>query len=508
MISGHATPSGTLRAAERHPAIAFNDLGSTGLRISPAGFGCYRVSSGVSAHRDAMVQALTNGINLIDTSANYADGGSEQLVGEVLADLIGTQRVTREAVVVVSKGGYLQGQNYRLSQERKQAGNPFADLVEYADGLEHCVHPDFLDDQIGRSLRRLGLETIDGYLLHNPEYYLGWAHKNGIEPEAARSEYNRRIDQAFRHLESEVRRGRIRFYGISSNTFPAADDHPEFTSLHRVREIAAAIGSDHHFRLIQLPFNLLEPGAAVQPNQPDGGTVLEVARKHRIGVLVNRPLNAIAGSRMLRLASIDGPSRMDDEAIIDCIQDLAQSEVRLWRKLLPRLDAIPEGIDGRIKQQVSIADILKHHWRSFDSYEHLRQVKEGNFLPRIQGVGEYLSGYSPDHPELADWISSHQMALDRALRAVASSYADDAIALERRVFNILDNADSCWGRTGTLSQAAIRALISTDGVSTVLVGMRRQAYVADVLDALGTACQQTDRSQSWRRLSDDVQNGF
>jgi aryl-alcohol dehydrogenase-like predicted oxidoreductase len=61
-------------------------------------------------------------------------------------------------VVVVSKGGYLQGQNYAMSQQRKQDGNPFADVVEYADGLEHCIHPDFLDDQIGRSLDRLGLD--------------------------------------------------------------------------------------------------------------------------------------------------------------------------------------------------------------------------------------------------------------------------------------------------------------------------------------------------------------
>jgi aryl-alcohol dehydrogenase-like predicted oxidoreductase len=75
-------------------------------------------------------------------------------------------------------------------------------VVEYADGLEHCIHPDFLDDQIGRSLERLGLDALDGYLIHNPEYYLGWAHKQGFDSErAAVQEYYRRIDQAFRHLE-------------------------------------------------------------------------------------------------------------------------------------------------------------------------------------------------------------------------------------------------------------------------------------------------------------------
>ena len=88
MISGHATPEGTQTLAGQFAGLPFNPLGETGLRVSPAGFGCYRVNAGVSAHARALEKALTGGINIIDTSANYADGGSEQLVGGVLKDLI------------------------------------------------------------------------------------------------------------------------------------------------------------------------------------------------------------------------------------------------------------------------------------------------------------------------------------------------------------------------------------------------------------------------------------
>ena len=42
----------------------------------------------VAQNLGRLEQALTRGINLIDTSANYADGGSERLVGEILAQLI------------------------------------------------------------------------------------------------------------------------------------------------------------------------------------------------------------------------------------------------------------------------------------------------------------------------------------------------------------------------------------------------------------------------------------
>ena len=160
MISGYATPAGTQQIADQFSGLVFTPFGSTGLLVSGAGFGCYRVNVGVTAHANALKKALTSGVNLIDTSANYADGGSEQLVGEVIAALIESGRMNREQVVVVSKGGYLQGNNYALSQQRKADGNPFKEVVEYADGLEHCIHPEFLDDQIERSLKRLGLDKL------------------------------------------------------------------------------------------------------------------------------------------------------------------------------------------------------------------------------------------------------------------------------------------------------------------------------------------------------------
>jgi aryl-alcohol dehydrogenase-like predicted oxidoreductase len=180
MIHGCASADGTRSWLDRLGFSAGAPLGRTRLTVSRAGFGCYRVSTGVSEHARALHHALASGINLIDTSANYADGGSEELVGQVIDHLVESGEMRRDSVVVVSKAGYLQGQNYALSQERKRRGEPFPDLVLYGEGLEHCIHPEFLQDQLTRSLERLGLQTLDVFLLHNPEYYLGWAVKHGL----------------------------------------------------------------------------------------------------------------------------------------------------------------------------------------------------------------------------------------------------------------------------------------------------------------------------------------
>lgn len=288
--------------ARRHADMQYRLLGQTGLSVSSAGFGGYRIDVSVQAHAQALERALLSGVNLIDTSANYADGGSERLVGAVLGQLAAAGQLPREQVVVISKAGYLQGENYRLSQERKAAGTPFAELVVLGEDLEHCIHPDFLADQIARSLERLQLTCLDCLLLHNPEYYLKWAQAHNQPLGAARSEYYRRIRQAFAHLESEVAAGRIRSYGISSNTFPVASRDAAFTSLATVWEIAETVSPQHSFRVIEFPLNLLEAGGVLEPNQPGGKTLLEWAHAKNLGVLINRPLNAIVGERLVRLA--------------------------------------------------------------------------------------------------------------------------------------------------------------------------------------------------------------
>jgi len=505
MIKGYATIDGTADYAARNAPVSYAPLGSTGLKASQAGFGGYRISSGMRRHEEALKAAIRSGINLIDTSANYADGESESLVGQVLEDLTAKGDVTRQQVIIISKVGYLQGENFALSRQRKSEGRSFQELVEYDENLEHCIHPEFIEDQLTRSLTRMKLETLDGYLLHNPEYYLGWAVKNGLSLESARSEYYRRIRAAFEHLETEIEKERIRFYGISSNTFASADNDPEFTCLETVWEIASAVAADHHFGLVQMPFNLLEPGAVLEINQPGGKSALTFAAEKNLGVLTNRPLNAFAARRLLRLVDLPQTERKDTNEVIEKIRQLAKSETRFWKKILPHLD-IPRGLKVRLKQQSEISDSLKHYWKNFGSYENFRQTQKGMFWPRVQGVFDFLAPYAKENEQLAQWLDYHPTCLEEAFDAVGSIYVEEAAWVLNRIRKAVNDADPEWEKQGTLSQKAIRALRSTAGVSVVLVGMRRIDYVEDVLTELKRPIEQKDRQGSWARLMPENQD--
>ena len=67
------------------------------------------------------------------------------------------------------------------AQAREKAGKPYPDMVKYGEDIWHCIHPEFLADQLTQSLDRLGLATLDVCLLHNPEYFLSEAarHEGG-----------------------------------------------------------------------------------------------------------------------------------------------------------------------------------------------------------------------------------------------------------------------------------------------------------------------------------------
>lgn len=64
--------------------------------VTRLGFGGYRASD-VATHGAALQHALDQGINLIDTGANFENGRSEQLVGEILT----SSPVDRKVIIAI-----------------------------------------------------------------------------------------------------------------------------------------------------------------------------------------------------------------------------------------------------------------------------------------------------------------------------------------------------------------------------------------------------------------------
>ena len=458
-------------------------LGTTGLRVSRLGFGGYRVDDETPEHRAALERALLGGLTLIDTSTNYTDGGSERLIGTVLDELAGGGRLRREDVVVVSKIGYVQGPNLALAREREAAGRPFPDMVKYMDGVWHCLHPEFLADQLPRSLGRLRLAALDVCLLHNPEYFFSDAKRRHVGPLAAlRDEFYRRLTEAFRFFESQVAAGTLRWYGASSNTAAAAPDDPEATSLPRMLAAAReAGGAGHHFRVLQLPLNLFESGGALDATCDPASTVLECAAREGIGVLVNRPLNAMVGSGMLRLADVRVEAAAAD--LDSLLGTVAALEAEYRQVIAPGIrvsgDSTPPEDFFRWGEQLAAVAGRIH---SLTHWEQVEGQVSGLVGQVVRGLDRGLGGDLG--ARWHGWRERYRRALGTALGEFRRQAALRSESATRAVAEAIDPALPTERRGESLSRKALWVLASTPAVSTVLVGMRREAYVDDALGIL------------------------
>jgi aryl-alcohol dehydrogenase-like predicted oxidoreductase len=473
-------------------------LSSTGLTTSRLGIGGYRIDIGVEDHRRALEQALQNGCNLIDTSTNYADGGSERLIGVVLKDFIAKHVVSREEVIVVSKIGYVQGNNLKRAEAREQAGNPFSEMVKYGEGIWHCLHPDFLEEQLTLSLDRLGLETLDVCLLHNPEYFLSDAKNRqlSIDPlrlEDLRQEFYRRLQQAFAYLETQIIAGRLQYYGVSSNTCTAKPDNPESTSLSRMLKAAEAAakqaGAPHHyFRVLQLPMNLFESGALLTPNSgPEHSqTVLALAQEANTAVLVNRPLNAIPekGGGMIRLAD---PQVEISNTNFDAQQPkVAALEHDYKQVLAPRIPTPEKG--AAPLDYFNWAEELKRIRSSVQNLEHWDQIESQTIAPHANQVFQLLTrhfaGKKEEEQIWESWRDRYVPELVSLLKVMRMEAAQTSAKKLSHLRQIIDPLLPETRREDPFSRKALWAVASIPGVTSVLNGMRHPVYVDDSLTVL------------------------
>ena len=343
------------------------------------------------------------------------------------------------------------------------------------------------------SLDRLGLATLDVCLLHNPEYFLSEAaHHEGGDLALSRNAFYRRIEQAFTFLESQVSAGRIHDYGVSSNRVTADPSDAEATSLSRMcdaaRAAAAAQGMDHHhFAVLQCPMNLYEAGALVTPNTgvDQQETVLAVAQREGIAVLVNRPLNAMPTKKsgVLRLA--DFPIEGDPVDFDRQCRTVAALEEEYRNAIAPALQQ--SGQEMAPDDYFTWAVELTRVRPQIQGLEHWEQIEHQMIAPHvnqvIQAISRHLTGKAAEQWEA--WRDRYVPQLLTLLRGLRREATERSRAKNASVSAALDPLLPETRRRESLSRKALWVLASTSGVTCVLNGMRSQAYVDDSLAVMG-----------------------
>ena len=165
-------------------------IGISALMSSRLAYGCWRLAgtwtpaevtpATEQEGRQAVIAAFESGYTLFDHADIYCRGMAERIFGQVLREVSGM----REQILIATKGGI------------RVAGDPVPGAPgRYDFSAEHIIRA------CEGSLERLGVETIDLYQLHRPDYLADPAE----------------VAQAFSQLQ---RAGKVRYFGLS-NTRPS-----------------------------------------------------------------------------------------------------------------------------------------------------------------------------------------------------------------------------------------------------------------------------------------------
>jgi aryl-alcohol dehydrogenase-like predicted oxidoreductase len=292
MIPGHATAEGTAALAKKYPsAHPQHWRDALGVTLSSIGMGTYLgnadpVTDGKYAA--ATEKALSLGINVIDSAINYRYQRSERNVGAGFKKAIDAGIVTRDQILLCTKGGFIAGDWGPPTREWFTENFAKPGVLEPGDIVAgcHCMTPKYLKHEVDQSRANFGVETIDVYYVHNPETQL---------PEVGPKEYYSRLAMAFHALEECVAEGKIRFYGTATwHAYRVAPGTESYVSLEATMKCAEAAGGEkHHFRVIQFPYNPAMPEAHLEQTQKRGEemiSALEDAKALGLTVFTSVPL--------------------------------------------------------------------------------------------------------------------------------------------------------------------------------------------------------------------------
>jgi aryl-alcohol dehydrogenase-like predicted oxidoreductase len=294
MITGYATPEGTKKFAERqHEVPQQNYKNVHNLTLSNVGIGTYLGNPDIKTDKlveDAVKKSILGGVNIIDSAINYRAQKAERSVGNAISQLIDNNDISREEVFVSTKNGYVTNdgdvQEDLMQYVMREYGKTgIVNEGDISPGY-HCMTLPYLNDQLERSLKNLGLDCVDLMYLHNSVE--GQTH-------IPREQFLKNLKNVFDFYEKKRKEGKIRFYGMATwECFRVTAENPLFLQLSEVMDLAMqAGGTEHGFRFIQLPFNLMFDQAYLTKNHTVNGktiSFLEAAQMFNLGVFTSVPL--------------------------------------------------------------------------------------------------------------------------------------------------------------------------------------------------------------------------
>ena len=247
MITGYATPEGTLNFAKKSQLATKNHFRLfNGLTLSSIGVGTYlgnvdNITDNLV--KEAIKRSVLSAINVIDTAINYRSQKAERSVGKAISELVEEGKVKREELFISTKNGYITNDG-DVNEEfwgyiHNTLVKPGVIKSNDISSGYHCMTVPYLEHQLDQSIKNLGLNCVDLIYLHNAV--------EGQLQDISKEEFIKKLKLVFEFYEKQRKNGIIRYYGMATwDCFRVPKEHPQHILLSDVIRLASEVGGNDH----------------------------------------------------------------------------------------------------------------------------------------------------------------------------------------------------------------------------------------------------------------------
>lgn len=305
------------------PSLPYRTLGRCGIEVPALGIGCWGIGGpdenlglpmgwatggDMAASIAGLETAYQLGARLFDTADVYGHGRSERILGQLV------KAVDRQSLVLTSKVGY------------------------FAGTASHGFEPRHMRRQLEQTLDNLGTSYLDVYFFHHSNFGDGQTLLEGAA-------------EAMRTFQAE---GLIRIIGMRGPHRYA----PERRVMPREMRSDKLSQFERVFEKIN-PEVLAVRDNVLTPASHTAG-IYSLARKHRLGVLINKPL---------------GQGLLTGAYSADRVRRFGPGDHRLNKRWFtsPAIKIIEEGINevrrsGGVSSNCALISLML--WACLDRYDH------------------------------------------------------------------------------------------------------------------------------------------
>jgi hypothetical protein len=181
------------------------------------------------------------------------------------------------------------------------------------------------------------------------------------------------------------------------------------------------------------------------------------------------------------------------------VHDIALQESEFKKDVVAEMEINAQAKEAVTKLMMFGEWLDNNRWRDLAGYDEWRDLLFSVIKPRIQYVFDLLRPVAKEDKIIFKFLEEYAETMDEAIEHITNYYTTRAAQVSNAIHDAVDELLPAKYHELSLSQKAILAIRSLEGVSSVLVGMRSEDYVDDVIYGLHAEALD-DAPGFWKRL--------